>query len=74
VRRVGGWAMRVAGGGGGLGGSLELGVAVTLGRFLACPQESSPYRKSSLNQLKALIVHSSHANQCLKTHQQAAES
>jgi len=32
--------------GGGLGGSLELGVAVTLGRFLACPQESSPYRKS----------------------------
>jgi hypothetical protein len=46
VRRVGGWAMRVAGGGGGLGGSLELGVAVTLGRFLACPQESSPYRKS----------------------------
>ncbi len=45
---MGGWELGDEGGrwAGGLGGSLELGIAVTLGRFLACPKEILSFRKS----------------------------
>jgi len=64
---VGAGGGRGGGGGGGLGGSLGLGVSVTLGRFLACPQESSLTEKVfDESKLPSISV--------LKPHQPAAES